>query len=703
LFYNNDNEGGFSDMKLIHKIILSNIIILIGLIVSISYVNIPKVNKVVFDLEEKNAKEVLDKVYGMSRCVADRMESNKIKSLEYHKDILKNISKVVCDILKVYYKRYENKELSKAQAQKLAFEEINNFRYDKSGYVFIFDDTYHIVSHPNKKWIGTYMYNQTDSKGNYYARKMIDQTRKTGESLTKYWWSKIEGKEFEKLSYTRLFKPWKLYIGTGIYIDDIQEELNKQEARLRKRLTSIMNKSKIGQTGYIYVFKTNGEMIIHPDKKLFGGKFQTIINKNTGNLLYKDLIKVSQTSGMLKYKWNKITDPNHYKYDKISWVKYEPSLGWYIVSSAYEDEFKNTSNILLSDIMKYGLSSLFISLIMTILLTKKILTPLNLLLDALKDIKNGNYKTRIDINSKDEIGELSNNFNMMIETVEDNINNLDKKIQEKTEEIMLVNKNLELAVQEAINDTRKKEQLLQDQSRLAQMGEMISMIAHQWRQPLSAISSSVMGIQSKLSIGKFDFSKEQDRVKFLRFLEKKHQNIGEYVKTLSDTIDDFRNFFKPDKIKEKVSFNEPIKRALKIVETSMSSKGIDIKCTFDTVNEVYMYQNELMQVILNILKNAEDNFKEKNIENPQIDIITSSTPNGCKIEIADNGGGIPEDILPNIFDPYYSTKSEKNGTGLGLYMSKVIVAEHHGGIIKAINSAKGVVFIIECTLDKQNG
>ena len=690
-------------MKLVHKIILSNIIILIGLIVSISYVNVPKVNKAVFDLEEKNAKEVLDKVYSMSRCVADRMETSKLKALQYHEDMLKNISKIVCDILEVYHQRYLKGELSESEAKKLAFAEINNFRYDKSGYIFIFDNTYHIVSHPNKKWIGTYMYNQVDSKGNHYAREMIDNTRKYGEAFTKYWWAKIEGKEFEKLSYTRLFKPWKLYIGTGIYIDDIQEELAKQEARLRKKLTGIMNVSKVGKTGYIYVFKKDGEMIIHPDKKLAGVKFKSIINKDTGHFLYQDLIKASQTSGILEYKWNKPTDKENYKYNKISWIKYEPTLGWYIVSSAYEDEFKDTSKLLLSDIMKYGFASLVISLIMTILLTKRLLSPLNVLLDALKDIKNGNYKTRIDINSKDEIGELANNFNLMIETVEDNITNLDKKVQEKTKEIMKINNTLELKVKDAISDTRKKEKLLQEQSRLAQMGEMISMIAHQWRQPLSAISSSVMGIQSKLSIGKFDFNKEQDRVKFLKFLEKKHQNIGDYVKTLSDTIDDFRNFFKPDKIKEKVSFNEPIKRALKIVETSMSSKGIDIKCSFNTVNEVYMYQNELMQVILNILKNAEDNFQEKGIENPQIDIVTSSTPTGCKIEISDNGGGIPEDILPNIFDPYFSTKSEKNGTGIGLYMSKVIVEEHHGGVIKAINSARGVTFIIECTQDTQDG
>ena len=224
---------------------------------------------------------------------------------------------------------------------------------------------------------------------------------------------------------------------------------------------------------------------------------------------------------------------------------------------------------------------------------------------------------------------------------------------------------------------------------------MLSMIAHKWRQPLGAISSSVIGIQSKLAIGKFDFSKEEDRAKFFKFLEKKNNNITKYVKILSETIDDFRNFFKPDKVKETIDLNEPIYRALKIVETSMSSQGITINCTLESNNKLSMYQNELMQVVLNILKNAENNFVEKNIQSPQIDIISSKKDDNYIIEIYDNGGGIPKNILKNIFDPYFSTKDEKNGTGLGLYMSKIMIEEHHKGRLSAKNNNNGVCFEIE--------
>jgi signal transduction histidine kinase len=166
------------------------------------------------------------------------------------------------------------------------------------------------------------------------------------------------------------------------------------------------------------------------------------------------------------------------------------------------------------------------------------------------------------------------------------------------------------------------------------------------------------------------------------------------VQFLSTTIDDFRNFFKPDKSAEMVPLNTPVEKALQIVGVSMKNKGTELETIFDSKDEVEIFQNETMQVILNILKNAEDNFVDKNISNPKIIITTSRKDNEFKITIQDNGGGIPEDIIGNIFDPYFSTKNEKNGTGLGLYMSKTIIEEHHDGRLSVSNQNDGACFEI---------
>ena len=245
-----------------------------------------------------------------------------------------------------------------------------------------------------------------------------------------------------------------------------------------------------------------------------------------------------------------------------------------------------------------------------------------------------------------------------------------------------------------LTQIKDKEKLLLEQSRLAQMGEMISMIAHQWRQPLGAISSAVFSVQTKLALGKFDLESKEGVDKLIEFLEKKHRGVNEYVEFLSTTIDDFRNFFKPDKSKELVLITIPVHRALQIVKSSMESRGITVETDFECNEAVSMYQNEMMQVVLNILKNAEDNFLEKKTPNPQIKISTYMEDEQYAITVNDNGGGISYKIINNVFDPYFSTKEEKNGSGLGLYMSKIMVEEHSDGKLSVKNTEIGAEFKI---------
>lgn len=260
------------------------------------------------------------------------------------------------------------------------------------------------------------------------------------------------------------------------------------------------------------------------------------------------------------------------------------------------------------------------------------------------------------------------------------------------QKVIQKDKTLRILTMQDLTQVQQRERQLLQQSRMAQMGEMLSMIAHQWRQPLGAISSAIFGIQTKLATGKFDGQESNEEL--YKYLDTKHKRINEYVQFLSNTIDDFRNFFKPDKKKELVIFESPIGRALQIVESSLVSKGIDIGFTFNVNEKVAMFQNEIMQVILNIIKNSEDNFLERGTEEPKIRIETRTMPAHYEITIADNGGGISEHIIANIFDPYFSTKDEKNGSGLGLYMSKMMIEEHSGGLLQVENTGEGAAFRI---------
>lgn len=246
-----------------------------------------------------------------------------------------------------------------------------------------------------------------------------------------------------------------------------------------------------------------------------------------------------------------------------------------------------------------------------------------------------------------------------------------------------------------ITELKEKDRQLLQQSRMAQMGEMISMIAHQWRQPLGSISSTSIDMNLKLQFEEFDLAQKEERDKCRSYFGDNLGKIDNYVQNLTSTIDDFRNFYKPDKESISALIHAPVSRALNIMGDTFKADGIKIIKNYRCKNEIAMHENELMQVILNILKNAQDNFKDKKIQDARIMIDTYDIPDGARLEICDNGGGIPEDILQKIFDPYFSTKDEKNGTGLGLYMSKTIVETHHNGKFYAENRDSGVCFFLD--------
>jgi len=273
----------------------------------------------------------------------------------------------------------------------------------------------------------------------------------------------------------------------------------------------------------------------------------------------------------------------------------------------------------------------------------------------------------------------------------------------KTKEVLHVDLSLSLLKDEDSNpigmigytkDTtqkKKAEEALAQQSRMAQMGEMISMIAHQWRQPLNAISLTASNLKLKFDFDEYNSNSKEEFKQCSHDFSQGLENIQEYIRTLSTTIDDFRNFYSKDKESTQVKLEDIAAKALKIIEPSLISKKIKIQEEYDSDKSIKLYENEIMQVILTILQNAQDNLLKKSIKEPSIKILTKNRT----ISICDNGGGIPKDILGKIFDPYFSTKEEKNGTGLGLYMSRTIIEEHHKGKLKVKNMDDGACFTIE--------
>ena len=233
-----------------------------------------------------------------------------------------------------------------------------------------------------------------------------------------------------------------------------------------------------------------------------------------------------------------------------------------------------------------------------------------------------------------------------------------------------------------ITEDKRKDKLMIAQSRNAAMGEMIGMIAHQWRQPLAAISMSMNNMLADIDLEIFDTEIGKSYAK--EVINKNNH--------LSHTIDDFRNFFQPDKELSKLKLQTVIEETYSIVKDSLINNNIELKTSYESESEIDIYPRELMQVFLNIINNAKDVLLFKHINKAFIEIKIYERDNYIITDIEDNGKGIGEKILPKIFDPYFSTKDEKNGTGLGLYMSKMIVENHLNGKIEAFNTEHGACF-----------
>jgi signal transduction histidine kinase len=241
------------------------------------------------------------------------------------------------------------------------------------------------------------------------------------------------------------------------------------------------------------------------------------------------------------------------------------------------------------------------------------------------------------------------------------------------------------------NDKIKKmEETIFLQSRQAVMGEMISVIAHQWRQPLNSIAAMVQTVRIKYLNEKLNN----------RLMEKFKNDTMKQIRYMSHTIDDFRNFYNVKK--EKIDFNikDELEKTIELIEFSYIKKHIKIEKSNFQNFMIKGYPNELLQSFLILFQNSKDVLAEKKIDNAYIKITMKIDNNKCIIIFEDNGGGIQEDIIDKIFTPYFSTKDIKSGTGIGLFMAKTIIEKHLNGVIVPSNTKVGAKFEIRLFSDR---
>lgn len=258
-------------------------------------------------------------------------------------------------------------------------------------------------------------------------------------------------------------------------------------------------------------------------------------------------------------------------------------------------------------------------------------------------------------------------------------------------ESTILYENLALKVEEEILKNKQKDEMLYEQAKIAALGDMIGNIAHQWRQPLSAISLIASSINIEQTMGILELDK----------LGEKMDLIVTKSQYLSNTINTFRDFVKNEKVYKEIDVIEEIEQSIQIVKTVLDDCNIRLYNTIDKSSPLLidMVSGELQQVVINIVNNAKDALLENQIEDGWVKIELEKGDNKLFISIEDNGGGVPNEVASRIFEPYFTTKHQSQGTGLGLHICYKIVVESMHGSLKLLNTQNGAKFLIELPLD----
>lgn len=507
------------------------------------------------------------------------------------------------------YEKYKDTK-TKEEIFELIKVSLSSIRFNDGRGYFFMDDVYgNKLSHPIDTSIeGKNFLNFADLKGYKFFESIVNVIKNKTEKFDEYYWNKPNTNN----EIARKISFFKYFEPLNIAIGT-GEYFDDFEKGIQKKALDYINLIRFGKSGYIFVLNYDGMYLAHIKKNYIGKSYIENDDAKDNRNVIENLIKISKAgNGFYSYVQNQKPD-NKTPANKISYVQGLNEWQWLIGTGFYEDDIKdevtNAKKRIDEKYENYIKNTLFIGLVLIIIL-------------------------------------------------------------------LLISKYISAFIEEKFNqykiELNKKQTILHQQSKMAAMGEMIGNIAHQWRQPLSTITTASTGmiLQKEMGILNDEFFFEATK------------KINSSAQHLSKTIDDFRNFFSPNKIKSNIHLENLFAITFDLISAQFSAKDIKIIKNIENI-ELYTYENELLQALINILNNARDeliklpNDEEKFIF---IDAFKSGT-NKLEITIKDNAGGIKEENLEKVFEPYFSTKHKAQGTGIGLYMTEEIITKHLNGQI----------------------
>jgi len=593
-------------------------------------------NKITQEYIQKNKNLIKSRV----NSTYDFIQREKSATKQELENSLKNAVTNAHAIAKSIYEK--NKDKDEVFIKKLIIDALREVRFNEGrGYYFIYEKSGKNLLLPyHENLEGTNFINHQDSKGTFILQDMKKILSKKEESFYSWYWYQPQINEDmrEKLGFIKNFEPFDWFIGTGEYIDDFEKEV-------KEKVLNHIQKLRFGKNGYMFIISYDSIYLSHIKKEYIGKDAVSNNDMVRVKKVINSLIQISKNGeGFYEYVQYLKPDGNQ-GIKKSTYVKGLQDWSWVIGTGFYEDDLNNAIAVKKEEIEKEYNKSFRNTLEVSILLA------IILLISSI-------YFSKI----------LQNKF---------------RKYKSEIKQHLLEN--------------TKQQNILAQQSKMAAMGEMIGNIAHQWRQPLSTISTTATGLKLQKELGVLED----------KFLEDGLEGINNSAQYLSKTIDDFRNFFRTDKNKLNFSIQKALDKALSLIYVQFHNKNIQIIKNSHDFN-INNLENEFIQVVINILNNARDELiKKESNYNKYIFIDIIKKADKINIIIKDNAGGIKQDIMSRIFEPYFTTKHKSQGTGIGLYMSQEIVSKNMNGSLSVENSSftykdenfKGAIFTISLPID----
>jgi len=396
--------------------------------------SVPWIRDTVQQQEERTGRVVLDNVYEMARNAHSDIEAWRESALEARRRELRYVVQVAIGALERIEREVEAQDLSPDEARQRILEDLRHLTYGRDGYVFIADYDSQVISHPDPELHGADLSEQQDVHGNLIVPPMVEGAREHGEGFYTYWWRRLgEEEPSEKLTYYKHLPEREWVINTGIYVDDVEEEVVRRQEAVVERLRRHLHQTRIANTGYLYIFDSDFNMLIHPNSNIEGTNFSDLLNPSTGQPIGEDLVEATHLQdGKLVYKWDKPSVPGNYVHDKIAWSRYLPGFDWYIASSVYIDEFRDTANTLTVRMVTIAGIALLLAIIGAYIFLYRLIVPITRLAQTASRVGDGDLSAKTDIRRNDEIGVLASTFNTMVDRLRDQIDNMERRVEERT-------------------------------------------------------------------------------------------------------------------------------------------------------------------------------------------------------------------------------------------------------------------------------